>query len=134
MPKRSTYKALLKMKNKSKHSDYKRGLWAEYVAALYLFIKGYKILEHRYKTPLGEIDLIVQKGKLLIAVEVKLRASTEAALGAITPKARQRIINTIKWYMSQNPHKHFDTIRMDMIAISLFSIHHLDNAWQETHT
>jgi putative endonuclease len=123
----------MKPKN-PKTTNYKRGLMAEYIAALYLMLKGYRILKHRYKTPVGEIDLIAEKGKILIAVEVKLRPSLSSAQEAISRKAQTRIIKTIQWYMSQNSKKQYDTIRCDVIGIANFSIQHLDNAWQETHT
>ena len=52
---------------------YRRGLFAETVAALLLRLKGYAIVARRYKTPVGEIDLVALKGKRLAFVEVKRR-------------------------------------------------------------
>jgi len=69
----------------------RRGRRAEYFAASALVLKGYSILELRYKTPMGEIDIIARRGKLIAFVEVKARASIEDAVNAITHKARQRI-------------------------------------------
>jgi putative endonuclease len=42
---------------------YRHGLFAEAVAALLLCRKGHPIVARRYKTPVGEIDLVALKGK-----------------------------------------------------------------------
>jgi putative endonuclease len=42
---------------------YRHGLLAETVAALLLRLKGHRIIARRYKTPVGEIDLVALKGK-----------------------------------------------------------------------
>ena len=52
---------------------YRHGLFAETVAALLLRLKGHRIVARRYKTPVGEIDLVALKGKRLAFVEVKRR-------------------------------------------------------------
>lgn len=38
---------------------YRSGLLAETIAALMLRLKGHGMMARRYKTPVGEIDLIV---------------------------------------------------------------------------
>lgn len=119
---------------KSNLTNHKKGLYAEYVAIIYLWCKGYRILHHRYKTKLGEIDIIAQHKNTLVAIEVKLRPTIDDALSAILPTARKRIINALKWYLSKHSNIRTESIRCDVIAVSKFSIHHLDNAWQETHT
>ena len=50
------------------------GLSAESRAAAYLIAKGYRILARRWKTPLGEIDIVARRRYTLIFVEVKARA------------------------------------------------------------
>ena len=74
-----------------KQDAYKRGLKAEKLAAVFLKIKGYDILAQRFKTPVGEIDLIARKGETLVIAEVKQRGSVEDALESVTPKMRRRI-------------------------------------------
>jgi putative endonuclease len=64
------------------------GRRAEVVAALWLMAKGYRILGFRLVTPLGEIDLLAQRGGVLAVVEVKSRTSLEAALEAVTYEQR----------------------------------------------
>ena len=67
------------------------GRRGEVVSALWLMAKGYRILGFRLKTPQGEIDLLALKGHTLAVVEVKLRASLDAALAAVTSTQRDRL-------------------------------------------
>ena len=69
-----------------------RGLWAEYLAVVYLFFKGYRLLARRYRASGGEIDLVMTKGQILVFVEVKARRTHEEALCALRPRQRRRII------------------------------------------
>lgn len=56
------------------------GQEGERIAENYLRDKGYQILARNYRSKLGEIDLVVQKNRIVIFVEVKTRGS--AACGA----------------------------------------------------
>ena len=67
---------------------YRSGIFAESLVALLLRLKGNRIVARRYKTPVGEIDLVALKGKRLAFVEVKRRKSFEDAAEALpTPGA-----------------------------------------------
>lgn len=50
----------------------------ERVAARFLKDLGFRILATRYRTSLGELDLIAQDGNCIVFVEVKTRRSTDA--------------------------------------------------------
>ena len=50
-----------------------RGRRAENIAAMFLRLKGYTILDRRCRTPFGEIDIIARRGKTIVFVEVKAR-------------------------------------------------------------
>lgn len=69
----------------------RKGRRAEWIAALFLMAKGYRILARRVRTPVGEIDLVARKGDTLVFVEVKARAALDSAIFALHPAARQRI-------------------------------------------
>ncbi len=56
-------------------SHIKVGQRGENIAADYLALRSYKILQRNIKTKAGEIDLIARRGDLIIFVEVK--ASTK---------------------------------------------------------
>ena len=80
-----------------------RGRRAETIAAWYLRLKGYRVLARRYRTPAGEIDLIVRRGRVIVFVEVKHRPSEDAALGAVTPAARRRIARAAGLWLGAHP-------------------------------
>lgn len=111
-------------------TGHKRGLLAEAFSRLYLRLKGYTILEQRYRNIYGEIDLIVRKGHCLVAVEIKFRQSSQRAAESILPRQRQRITRALQMYLA---HLHWvpEEVRFDVILLSPDSFpQHLENAWQ----
>jgi putative endonuclease len=82
---------------------YRRGLFAESVAGLLLRLKGYAIVARRYKTPVGEIDLVALKGKRLAFVEVKRRKSFEDAAWTLPAKQRRRIVRAAQYWLAGHP-------------------------------
>ena len=64
---------------RDRHSAEKRGRSAETIAALYLRLKGWRILARRARVPGGEVDIVARRGKVLAFVEVKARATESAA-------------------------------------------------------
>lgn len=78
------------------------GQLAERAAAALLTFKGYRVLAQRYRTPVGEIDLVVEKGGVLVFVEVKWRPTSLSAAEAITPHQRQRVIRAAEWYLARS--------------------------------
>ncbi len=114
-------------------TNYKTGLIAEYIAAIFLWLNGYRILKHRFKTSMGEIDWITQKNKTIIAVEVKFRSRIEDSLSAVSDKSRARILNTLNYFAAHDPcsPKDYETLRVDVIAIAPYKIIHIKNAWGE---
>jgi len=112
-----------------KKNAYLRGWRGEWIAAFYLKLKGYKILENRFKTPLGEIDLIARKGKTLVAIEVKSRSSLEKAVFSITPIQQRRIERALLYYLFRNPFP-FE-VRFDVILIAPWRWpYHIIDAWR----
>jgi len=94
-----------------------RGHSAERWAALALMLKGYRIVARRYRTRLGEIDLIARRGNLILIVEVKARISVEAAQLSVTPQAMHRIEAAADlWLQRQRDHAHL-SLRFDLIAV-----------------
>tara|TARA_B100001750_G_C15422553_1_gene553748 strand:- start:615 stop:986 length:372 start_codon:yes stop_codon:yes gene_type:complete len=118
----------------SKTTHYNRGKWAEYYAAVYLLVKGYRISEFRYKTKVGEIDIVARKRNTIIFVEVKYRQDEEKALTAVVPQAQKRIRRAAEHYLNFKKSKESlnvgQEIRFDVIGITKnFSIRHIDNAF-----
>lgn len=71
----------------------RHGKRAEFIAAWWLRAKGYRILDRRYKSPVGEIDLIACRGRRIAFVEVKARRSRGQALESLSAHQRRRIIH-----------------------------------------
>ena len=82
---------------------YRRGLFAETVAALLFRLKGYRIVARRYKTPVGEIDLVALKGKRLAFIEVKARKSRDDAAWTLPTRQRRRIVRAAQYWLSSHP-------------------------------
>lgn len=87
----------------------------ERVAYLYLRVKGYRCIKTRYKTPLGEIDLLMARGSTLVAVEVKYRPTYDAAAYAITARQQYRIRRSLEQAHKQFPN--FLNLRCDSVLI-----------------
>lgn len=118
------------MASRDRVERYRRGLYAEYLAAAYLWVKGYDILARRYKTPVGEVDLVARKGDVLAFVEVKGRADLDTGASAVTAASRGRIERAALLFLAQGNADGLSP-RFDIIAISPpFFIRHIDNAWQ----
>lgn len=109
----------------------KRGRKGEWLAALYLQVKGYRILARRVRTPMGEVDLIAKRGNLVAFVEVKFRAEVENAAGAVTPAAWQRIGRAADFWMARRPSLSDCGWRYDLIAIAPAKLpQHIQDAWR----
>ena len=97
---------------------FQSGVTAEAAAADYLTARGYVILATRFKTPHGEIDLVVQSQTLLAFVEVKARARLVDAAYAVTPRQQRRIIDAASAWLAAHPeHADFD-MRFDAVLIA----------------
>lgn len=110
-------------------NHYKAGIWAEYYAAGLLFLKGYKILKMRYKTKVGEVDVVAKRGKTICFVEVKYRQDFDKAIEAITVKSQSRIRRASQHFLlGFGDESH--TIRFDVIVIKPnFYIRHMCNVF-----
>lgn len=100
-----------------KQQAFSRGLWAERLAALVLMLKGYRIVERRYKTRCGEIDLIARRGTMVLIVEVKARSSLQAAMDAVSHSNLQRISAAADHWLARQPDRNKLHLRFDLIAV-----------------
>lgn len=109
----------------------KRGRKGEWLAALYLQAKGYRILDRRVRTPMGEVDLIARRGNLIAFVEVKYRRDVQIAAGAVTPASWQRIARAADFWMARHPSLADCGWRYDLIALAPGKLpQHLQDAWR----
>ena len=120
-----------------KIQSYKFGIIAEFIAIVFLRFKGYKILKRRYKTFVGEVDIIARKGKAIIAVEVKARKKVTQKNGflmdeVLAENQKRRIKRAIMAFMATNFKKYYNySIRFDLIVVSPYKIPlHLPGFWE----
>lgn len=96
---------------------WRRGHVSEYLAALYLACKGYRIVAIRHRTPLGEIDIVARKGDLAVFVEVKARRGEQSAIDAVSFAAQRRIRAASDLWLAQQPDYARLSQRYDIVAI-----------------
>jgi putative endonuclease len=105
------------------------GHYAEWLAAMALRLRGYRILAKRERNPLGEIDLIAVRGKRLAFVEVKRRADREAAEAALSDTQRARIRRAADLWLARNEGYQSYEISFDIVFLVGRSWpRHLENA------
>ena len=61
-------------KTLSRRRSERAGRRAEWIGALILTLKGYRILARRFRVHSGEIDLIARRGDVIAFIEVKARS------------------------------------------------------------
>ena len=119
------------MPSKQRKRAYRKGLIAEWVALAWLVAKGYRPAAWRYKTPVGDIDLIMRTRTTLVFVEVKARHHTADALAAITQKNQQRVARAAQYYLQAHPEMASQNLRLDAVAIPWYGLpHHMQHAFQ----
>jgi putative endonuclease len=109
----------------------RRGRQAEIAAGLWLQLKGYRILDRRSRTPLGEIDIVAMKGRMLVFVEVKSRQTFEAALEAVTLETRRRIEQAARLWVGRKRKLQDRLWRFDIVLLAPGRLpRHMPGAWR----
>jgi putative endonuclease len=97
---------------------FRLGVSAEGKAALLLNAKGYRELARRWKSPLGEVDLIMRRGRTLVFIEVKARANLDDAAWSVLPRQQRRIVGAAEAWLAAHPeHAGYD-IRFDAVLVA----------------
>lgn len=86
-------------------SQYQQGLRGEQIADEYLKSQGFVVVEQRFRSRHGEIDLIAKKNRTLYFVEVKYRPQSRlgSGLAGITPGKRQHLMDAARAYIAKKP-------------------------------
>lgn len=112
-------------------SAYAKGVSAEDVAAETLRRKGFSVLDRRYRTPAGEVDLVVAGRDGLAFVEVKRRASRGDACEAITARQQGRIAEAAEIWLQEHPEYADRDITFDAVLICPREApHHIRDAFR----
>lgn len=115
---------------RSKITSYKKGLFSEFIARMYLRMHGYRILEKRYitgkNTNRAEIDIIARRKDTIVFIEVKNHKTIESAWNSIPPVQASRLRRAAETYLIK---KHFSgNARFDVIVIHGHKIYWAKNA------
>jgi putative endonuclease len=100
------------------HATVALGISGEKLACEALGRRGYAILATRYRTRIGEIDIVAQDGPTLVFVEVKTRTSADYGIPAeaVTRRKQRRIVTMAKWYLSEK-RQHGCLCRFDVVTV-----------------
>jgi putative endonuclease len=93
------------------------GLSAESRAAALLVAKGYRILARRFRTAVGEIDIVARRRGVLIFVEVKARDNFDEAAEAVGKRQQTRIIAAAELWLAEHPQDARGDMRFDVVLV-----------------
>lgn len=92
------------------------GRSAETLAVVLLILKGFRILERRWRSPAGEVDIVCRRGRLLVACEVKARARPEDE--PVTLRQWARIAAGLEGFVARHPRLDRCDRRFDLIEVT----------------
>jgi len=107
-----------------------RGRRAELLAALWLLLKGYRLLALRARTPYGEVDIAALHRGLLVVIEVKARRDRRSGLEAVSTRQQQRLAHAAvtlshRWRLATR------RIRFDVVVVRPWAAPlHIRDAWR----
>jgi putative endonuclease len=105
-------------RRRDRHAAYRHGHAAEAAALVLLLAKGYRPIARRYRTPLGEVDLIVRRGRTIAFVEVKARGTRDAALESVGRFSERRIEAAADFWLAKHPVAAGFDVRFDMVLVT----------------
>ena len=97
---------------------FRTGISAESRAAAFLIAKGFRILARRWKSPVGEIDIVARRRRLLVFVEVKARERLDDAAWSVTERQRARIVAAAEAWLASYPDPAIQDIRFDAMLVA----------------
>lgn len=109
------------------------GRRAEWLAALYMRCKGFRVVARDLRLPGGEIDLVLRRGRLLVLLEIKARAGGDLLEEAIGERQWRRIAAAAEQFCARRPgyaelDRRFDAL---FLARGRWPLHRPD-AWRPT--
>jgi putative endonuclease len=108
-----------------------RGVEGEDLAARYLQKQGLRIMDRRYQTRWGEIDLVCRDKETWVFVEVKsrLRPSAIGAVDAITPAKQKKIVGAALSYLKRYSIRQVD-VRFDVVTLEAGAVTWIPGAFE----
>jgi len=105
----------------------------EEIAVQYLMNKGFEIISRNWQYLHRELDIVAQKGNILVIVEVKTRsaASLISPIEAVTPRKQKLIISAAGTFIEK--HNLDLEVRFDIVSVvyynNSFQIEHIEDAF-----
>jgi putative endonuclease len=100
-------------------SNRARGQWGEDLAVRHYLRMSYEVLDRNWRSPTGELDLVLLDGSTYVFSEVKARRTADfgPASAAVTVAKQRRIRQlAVEWLRAHDVHAH--SIRFDVVAIT----------------
>jgi len=94
-----------------------RGRAGEEAAAQWYSERGFAVLDRNWRCPVGELDLVVARGSLIVFCEVKTRSSEVfgSPVDAVTSAKRRRLRRLAASWLSQ--HGLRGRVRFDVVGV-----------------
>lgn len=95
------------------------GASAERSATQLVLDKGYAIVERNFRCKAGEIDIVAQRGGLLVFVEVRSRgdAAHGSAAETVDRRKQRQVARVAAWFLAERDPA-YTGIRFDVIALT----------------
>ena len=112
------------------------GQAGESAAEEYLRRKGYRIVARNLRSPVGELDLVAEDGRVLVFVEVKARRTDAfgGAIQAVHQRKQQKLIQLAAQYLARHHVKdrlcRFDVVLLQGTDAAVPQIEHIQNAFE----
>jgi len=111
-------------------NSYKRGKKSEFLAALWLICRGYRIVARRWRCAGGEIDIIAKRGRIIAIVEIKARPNLRQAMEAMSAAQMRRIEAAADYWRATRLDYAQLRLRFDLIAICPYHLpKHIKAFW-----
>jgi len=110
-------------------TNFKFGLLAEYLVMLIYRARFYSVLAHRNRNHAGEVDIICQRGRLIVFIEVKARGDEIDDI-LCTSKQQDRIRRSAEVFVQRNRKYHGFDMRFDLVVVRPYQWPQIiQNAW-----
>jgi len=121
------------VKGRDRRAAERWGRWAEALAAWRLRLAGYRVIARNFRVGVGEIDLIVRRGRTLAFVEIKARPDLAVAAEAVRPLQQSRVRHAAQAFLARRPDLAGLDLRFDAVLIvrGRWPVH-LSDAWRDS--
>ncbi|HLH88152.1 MAG TPA: YraN family protein [Xanthobacteraceae bacterium] len=116
----------------ARQAAFRAGLTAESRAAAYLASHGYAVAARRFKSRVGEVDIVARRDRELLFVEVKARRRLDDAALSVTPRQQKRIVAAAEAWLADHPDDGTCNIRFDVILVARNGTRHIAAAFDAT--